>query len=69
MVLHNILLKTEMFSFATFPISGQNLTEALKIPAYAELNAEFPFKPIVTKLESYITLHIVYIKYEVSESK
>lgn len=42
-----------MFRFAAFPISDQNLTETMKMPAYAEMNARFPFKPIAAKLESY----------------
>lgn len=42
-----------MFGFATFAISGQNLTETVKMPAYAEMNAKLLFKPRAAKLESH----------------
>lgn len=42
-----------MFLFATFPVSGQNLIETVKMPTYAEMNAKLLFKPRATKLESH----------------
>lgn len=57
-----------MFPFVTFPISDQNLTETVKMPAYAEMNAKFPFKPVAAKLGSYFT-SVCQVMCKFSESK